>query len=120
MRPELLDYEILSKAYVWLKNKKHWIKGDFGKGKKYEKTEDIADATATCALGALARAAGISDAACIEDTHACALLCEALPEGYTSVESYNDNPNTRHISILSLFTRAMTKAKKLATAPLRG
>lgn len=120
MRPELLDYELLSKARAWLKNRDHWIKHRMGAGVKFNTTENLADAKATCAIGALARAAGIEPSA-IDGLHAYRLLKGEVPPGYDGhVVYYNDAHTTTHKDILALFTRAMTKAKKLATAPLRG
>ncbi len=117
MRPEVLDYEILTKARDWLLDKKHWCRESLFEGPSIQNAEQ------TCALGAIGKVMGIENSDAIQRTHAADLLAQALPSKYGKVPaeiiSYNDG-QANHRGIIGLFTRALAKAKQLATAPLRG
>ncbi len=118
MRPEVLDYELLVKARDWLSDRKHWIKGRMFRGRKFNTTNNLDDLTATCAVGALVKAAGVLQ---VEKLHAYQLLQTEVKATTLSlsIEGYNDTVSTTHKGILGLFDRAIAKAKKLATAPLK-
>lgn len=115
MQPEVLDYELLSQARAWLSDRKHWIKGDLFRGRKYNSTGNVGDVTATCAVGALMKAAGMEGAGDPRKLHAYQLLASEVIPHYNSIEDFNDSPRTTHKGILGLFDRAMAKAKALAT-----
>lgn len=112
MRPEVLDYELLSKARAWLSNRKHWVKNRLFRGRLFNTTGNLEDVTATCAVGALMMAAGMNDSVSIRNLHAYKLLAT---EANGNIEGFNDKTSTTHKKILGLFDRAMAKAKALAT-----
>lgn len=120
MRPELLDYELLVKAREWLSDPDHWQKGSYG----YYGPNSDEPLTSTCAVGALAMAAGIEPNKISDRTSAYRLLKAALPGSYIfhslEVPNFNDASLTKHADVLALFDRAISKAYQLATAPAKG
>lgn len=119
MRPELLDYELLVKAREWLSDPDHWQKGSYG----YYGPDYVLPLTNTCAVGALAMAAGIDPNKISNEMLSYRLLKAALPGSYIfhslEVPHFNDAILTEHADILALFDRAISKAYQLATAPAK-
>lgn len=130
---EYVDYHLLVKARDLIKSSKNWITDNFGikKGSGYEdfkylEHDDLSEAEAYCAIGALAKAAGVTPAKASK-MMAAAILAEAIPTKMrverqvdaddvdTRVENiinYNDNGD--HRRAMRWFNRAIKKAAALA------
>lgn len=112
MRPEVLDYELLVKAKQVIQKEKNWVQGSYQAGNAY------------CAVGALLVATGITSKDDIFETPTYKLLQQVIPKKFkkgmeddgVSVEDFNDDDCTTHNMVMHLFSRAIAKAKALATA----
>lgn len=132
---EYVDYHLLVKARDLIKSSKNWITGNFGikKGAGYEGLEyfddedgDLSEAEAYCAIGALAKAAGVTPAKASK-MMAAAILAEAVPtkmrverqvdaddveSRIENITHYNDDGD--HRRAVRWFNRAIKKAAALA------
>lgn len=104
MKPEVLDYEILTQTRALIADPKHWVRGaPFAKwinGQQFACALEIADSF--CILGALSKVLGINSALEIRHNPAFHRLIEAM--GGDPI-SYNDRHT--HGEVLAMVDKAL-------------
>ena len=111
IRQDLIERLTQSRAVI----ASGWTQGAFALNKHGNIVSSAAkSACKFCAIGGLRRTTrlrgwGRRDA--VLYLYSLGVLRKCLPKPYTSVESFNDNPNTTQADVLSLYTRAIEYAK---------
>lgn len=104
--------DILRAAKAHISEPENWFQGEYFKGSLIDP-----DTSCACALGAV-RVANWSAHAIHsvfvdihDDTPAAHTLHSVLPDGFFTVNDFNDDPNTTHADIMALFDRAIAAAE---------
>lgn len=118
---EYVDYHLLVKARDLLETEENWVQRKFGRSPKNSHLvllDTLEDAVAFCAVGALAKAAGVTGKKALE-LNAAQILSTAVPQkfnacGPSKIMTFNDDPATTYKKIINMFNRAIKKAAALA------
>jgi len=101
---------ILRAAWKLIENPSRWRKrGTAARADGISAHPYAKDAVAFCALGAVARSSKADPSGLRRALDA---LHDTIPEGYVSVTSFQDRPETTHEDVRKWFKRAMAKLEK--------
>lgn len=101
--------EILTQARDLISDPARWTRGVYARDAEGRETASRSEsAVCWCVHGAIRKVTGSVYDTLFSGRYAQA----ALPEGYSEVHEFNDDPKTTHSDVLALFDRAIKLAKR--------